>query len=71
MALTTHIEAGFQRQLKPGNVFVDLTAAYDTVWKEGFLLKFGETVGCSKLFAFTEQYAVKPFLPRVSWRSLQ
>jgi hypothetical protein len=27
MALTTHIEAGFQRQLKTGVVFVDLSAA--------------------------------------------
>jgi hypothetical protein len=27
MALTTHIEAGFQRQLKTGLVFVDLSAA--------------------------------------------
>jgi Reverse transcriptase (RNA-dependent DNA polymerase) len=37
MALTTHIEAGFQHQLKTGAVLVDLTAAYDTVWKEGLL----------------------------------
>jgi hypothetical protein len=29
-ALTTHIEAGFQRQLKISVVFVDLSAAYDT-----------------------------------------
>jgi hypothetical protein len=32
-------------------VFVDLKAAYDTVWRESLLLKFEETVGCSKLFA--------------------
>jgi hypothetical protein len=30
VALTTHIEAGFQHQLKTGAVFVDLTAAYDS-----------------------------------------
>jgi hypothetical protein len=35
MALTTHIEAVFQRQLKTGVVFVDLSAAYDTVWRDG------------------------------------
>jgi hypothetical protein len=29
-ALTTHIEAGFQRQLKISVVFVELSAAYDT-----------------------------------------
>jgi hypothetical protein len=38
MALTTHIEAGFQSKL--GAVFVDSTAAYNTVWREGILLKF-------------------------------
>jgi hypothetical protein len=31
MALTTHIETGFQRQQKTGLVFVDPSAAYDTV----------------------------------------
>ena len=36
-ALTTHIENGFQRKLKTGAVFLDLTAAYDTVWHTGLL----------------------------------
>jgi hypothetical protein len=31
MVLTLNIEAGFQRQLKTGVVFVDLSATYDTV----------------------------------------
>jgi hypothetical protein len=31
LALTSHIEAGFQRKLKTGMVFIDPTAAYDTV----------------------------------------
>jgi hypothetical protein len=34
MALTTQIEAGFQRQLKTGVVFDDLFAAYNTVWRD-------------------------------------
>jgi Reverse transcriptase (RNA-dependent DNA polymerase) len=51
VALTTHSEEGFQYKLKTGAVFVDLTAAYDTVWREGLLLKFGQTILCSKLFA--------------------
>jgi hypothetical protein len=50
MALTTHIEASFQHQLKTGAVFVDLTAAYDTVWREGLMIKFLENVPCLKLF---------------------
>jgi hypothetical protein len=50
MALTTHIEAGFQHHLKTGAVFVDMTAAYDTVWKEGLMINFLEAVPCLKLF---------------------
>jgi hypothetical protein len=37
MALTTHIETGYQRQLKKGVVFVNLSTAYDTVWNDGSL----------------------------------
>jgi hypothetical protein len=50
MALTTLSKAGFQNQLKTGAVFIDLTAAYDTVWREGLMIKFLETVPCLKLF---------------------
>jgi hypothetical protein len=50
MALTTHIEAGFQHQLKTGAVFVDLTAEYDIVWREDLLIKFLQAVPCLKLF---------------------
>jgi len=49
MALTTYIENGFQKCLKTGAVFVDLTAAYDTVWREGLLLKLAEVIPCKKL----------------------
>jgi hypothetical protein len=44
MALTTHIEAGFQRELKTGAVFVDLTAVYDTVLRDWVMLKFMNAV---------------------------
>jgi hypothetical protein len=50
MALTTHIETGFQHQLKTGAVFIGLTAAYDTVWREGLMIKFLEAVLYLKLF---------------------
>jgi hypothetical protein len=46
---TTYIEAGFQRQLKTGVVFVDLFAAYDTVSIDGLMLKFIWTVPCAKI----------------------
>jgi hypothetical protein len=39
LALTTYIENGFQSNLKTGVVFLDLTAAYDTVWHKGLLVK--------------------------------
>jgi len=35
LALSTFIENGFQQKLKTGAVFVDLTAAYGTVWQVG------------------------------------
>jgi len=38
-ALTTYIKNGFQRNLKTGPVFLDLTAAYDTIWHTGLLAK--------------------------------
>ena len=43
-ALTTHIENGFQRQLKTGAVFLDLTAAYDIVWHTGLLYKLSKNM---------------------------
>jgi hypothetical protein len=46
MALTTHVEAGFKHQLKTGAVFVDLTAAYDTVWREDGSCGGLEAVSC-------------------------
>lgn len=49
LSLTTHIEAGFQKRLKSTVVFVDLTAAYDTVWREGLLYKFLNIIPCSRI----------------------
>ena len=44
LALTTHIENGFQKGEKTGAVFLDLTAAYDTVWHKGLLAKISTTL---------------------------
>lgn len=49
LALTNHIEAGFQRKLKTGVVFIDLTAAYDTVWKKGLLYKLIKAMPCLRI----------------------
>jgi len=44
LALTTHIEVGFQNRLKTGVAFLDLSAAYDTVWKDGLIHKLYNTI---------------------------
>ena len=46
LALATHIENGFQRQEKSGAVFLDLSSAYDTVWKRGLILKLAKILKC-------------------------
>lgn len=51
LALTSYIEAGFQKKLKTSVAFVDLSAAYDTVWLDGLLLKLKKHVPSKKLTA--------------------
>ena len=53
--LTTYIERGFQERKKTGVVFMDLTAAYDTVWKNGLLLKLYKTLKCSQTVKLIEE----------------
>jgi len=43
-ALTTFIENGSQQNLKTGAVFLDLTAACDTVWHTGLLYKLSKSM---------------------------
>jgi hypothetical protein len=64
MALITHIEAGFQRQLKTGVVFVDLSAAYDTMWSNRLMLMFMRTVSCVKISnLFNNMASIKQWFP--------
>ena len=42
--LTQYIEDSFQHNEKSGTVFLDLTAAYDTVWHRGLHLKLLRTI---------------------------
>ena len=46
LALTSSIEASFENKLKTGAVFVDLSAAYDTVWHTGLMYKISKIVKC-------------------------
>jgi len=38
------IENGFEKTLKTGAVFLDLTAAYDTIWHTGLLYKLSKCI---------------------------
>lgn len=49
LAVATHIERGFEEKKKSTAVFIDLSSAYDTVWRQGMLLKFLRFIPCKKL----------------------
>ncbi|KAF0755286.1 Uncharacterized protein FWK35_00019703, partial [Aphis craccivora] len=49
MALTTHIENGYDKKLKTAVAFVDLSSAYDTVWRKDLLSKFLDVIPCKTL----------------------
>ena len=46
--LTNFIEQGFEDKLTTGALFVDLTAAYDTIWHKGLEIKLLQTIKCTK-----------------------
>lgn len=48
LALTSYIESGFERGEKTGVVLIDLSAAYDTVWTGGLMLKLAKMIPCRK-----------------------
>jgi len=47
LAVTNHIEAGFEMKKKTGAAFIDLSAAYNTVWQQG--LKLAQIIKCKKI----------------------
>jgi hypothetical protein len=49
LALTSFIEGGLDRNTKTSVAFLDLSAAYDTVWRKGLLYKFYNLVPCPVL----------------------
>ena len=54
--LTQEVENGFQRKMKTIAVFVDLTKAFDKVWKEGLLLKLARKEIGGKMYRWIESY---------------
>lgn len=62
LALTTNIEAGFQRRLKTGMAFLDLSAAYDTVWKNGLLYKLYSVIKDNKIMKLLDHMLSNRYL---------
>ena len=46
LPLTTYVDNGYQRRDKTGVVFLDLIAAYDTVWHKDLLVKLSKVLPC-------------------------
>ena len=49
LALTSFIERGFQHGLKTFVALIDLSSAYDTVWREGLLIKLTKLIPDKRL----------------------
>ena len=54
--LTQDIENDFQQKMKTLAVFVDLTKAFDKVWKEGFLFKLLSKRVCGNMYSWIQSY---------------
>ena len=54
--LTQDIENGFQQKMKTLAVFVDLTKAFDKVWKEGLLFKLLRKRVCGNMYSRIQSY---------------
>jgi retron-type reverse transcriptase len=52
LALTSHIEKGYNDKNKSGAAFIDLSAVYDTVWKDGLLWKLSNIIKCPRLVQY-------------------
>ena len=76
LALPTHIEKVFQLRKKKFIMFVDFTAAVDTVWKHGLLFKLMHVINCSKTVTLIDNMLFNRFLQvylnetKSSWRRL-
>ena len=53
--LTQDIEDSFEWNMKAGAVFVDLTAAYDTVWHRGLICKLLKLIPDRHMVSFIVQ----------------
>jgi len=49
LSITTRIERDYEDQMKAAIAFMDLTAAYDTVWRDGLITKLLKIIPCLTL----------------------
>jgi len=66
-ALTKMIEAGFQRKLKRNVEFIDLSAAYVIVWREGLMQKFINILPCKKMGELLNDMLVNRACSKCLW----
>lgn len=55
LTFTTYVENGYQSKIKSGAVFLDLSAAYDTVWKNDLLFKLSKILKCKGILRLIDQ----------------
>ena len=53
---TQDIEKGFQQKMTTLTVFVDLTKAFNKVWKEGLLFKLLRKRACGNMYSWIQSY---------------
>jgi hypothetical protein len=51
LALTTFVESGFEKNLKTHAAFIYLSAAYDTVWRQGLIYKLAQIIPSQQLIS--------------------
>ena len=61
--LTQDIENSFQKKMKTLAVFVDLTKAFDKVWKEGLLFKLLRKRFCGNMYSWIQSYLFQRSAP--------
>ena len=54
--LVQEIENAFQQKMKALAIFIDLTAAFDKVWKEGLLFKLLQKKICGNMYNWIQNY---------------
>ena len=52
LSLTNFVEQGCQKKIKTDVAFIDLMAAYGTIWKKGLMYKLMKTIRCRRLCDF-------------------